>query len=226
MVFGKIDYINLLPFHVFLKRSSLSNAFKSSCEHRKSFPSLINHHFKKRRVDAAFISSIESTRKGIKALDLGIVAQKAVHSVLVKEGSTPKTDPASATSNVLANVLDIKGEVIIGDKALKCYIESPEKYIDLAKEWYEHYGLPFVFARLCVNKHHAFYKKLASHFAQKPIKIPLYILKQYARERDITPQDIRQYLRLISYKVDKKEKKGLKLFLKKAQFLKNNTLRT
>lgn len=216
MVFGKIDYVNLLPFHVFLKRSSLRNAFKSSCEHRKSFPSVINEHFKKKRVDAAFISSIQSRRAGIKALDLGIVAQKAVHSVLVKEGAS-KTDPASATSNVLAKVLGIKGEVIIGDKALKCYIESPKAYTDLAKEWHERYRLPFVFARLCVNKHYGFYKKLASRFAQKPIKIPLYILKKYAKERGITPNEIKQYLTLISYNIDIKEKKGLDLFLKKAK---------
>lgn len=225
MIFGKIDYINLLPFHVFLKRSSLQHAFKASCERQKSYPSAINQKFKKRRVDAAFISSIESNKKGITPLNLGIVAQKEVHSVLVKQGS-PKTDPASATSNMLSQVLNVQGEVVIGDRALKLYIENPLAYTDLGLLWHERYGLPFVFARLCVNRHYTFYKNLATHFEQKPIKIPSYILNRYAMQRGISPQDIKRYLSLISYTIGKKETKGLKLFLKKARHLKNASIRS
>ena len=32
MIFGKIDYLNLLPFHVFLKRSRLSSQDKKIIE--------------------------------------------------------------------------------------------------------------------------------------------------------------------------------------------------
>ncbi len=215
MVFGKIDYINLLPFHVFLKRSSLSYSFKSACEYHKSYPSNINQKFKNRHVDAAFISSIQSNQQGITRLNLGIIAQKEVQSVLVKKGSTKK-DPASATSNVLAKVLDIQGEVIIGDRALKCYLQNPKDYIDLAKVWNERYRLPFVFARLCVNSHKTFYQRLAKKFAKTPIKIPNYILNNYAKERGISPHEIKTYLTLITYTMTQKEHRALKLFLKKA----------
>ncbi len=220
MLFGKIDYINLLPFHIFLKKSSLSNALKQSCEYKKSFPSDINKKFKKRRVDGAFISSIESNRKSIKTLPLGIVAKKHVTSVLVKKNTTCSKDPHSATSNVLAKVLGIEGEVQIGDKALKLYLEKPEDYIDLAKEWNNRYMLPFVFARLSVNRHFTTYKKLSVSFKNNRIKIPQYILKKYAHERNIPPKEILKYLSLISYEIGVKERRGLKLFLKKSRVLK------
>lgn len=221
MVFGKIDYINLLPFHLFLKKSSLSNAFKQSCEHKKSYPSAINQKFKKRLVDAAFISSIESQKKSIKPLSLGIIAKKNVQSVIVKQGITQK-DPASATSNILAQVLAIKGEVFIGDRALKLYLQNPEMYIDLAQEWHNRFGLPFVFARFCITKNYTFYQKLAKRFAKTPIKIPRYILENYALERDIPALEIKKYLCLISYTVGIKEKRGLNLFFKKAKTLSHN----
>ena len=218
MVFGKIDYINLLPFHVFLKKSSLPSAFKRSCEHQKNVPAVINHKLRKRKVDAAFISSIESKRKNITPLNVGIVAQKNVKSVIIKEGVSKK-DPASATSNMLARVLGLKGEVFIGDRALKLYLQDPDAYIDLGQTWNNKYHLPFVFARFCVNQHQRFYKKLSKKFVQQPIKIPNYILSKYARERGILEKDIKEYLKLISYTIGKKEQKALFIFLKKAKRL-------
>lgn len=220
MIFGKIDYINLLPFHVYLKQSSFTNSFKKACEYKKSYPSSINKKFKKREVDAAFISSIESNKKYIKTLDLGIVAKKDVKSVLIKKGTKTKKDPHSATSNVLARVLKVEGEVYIGDKALKLYLENPDDYIDLANAWNCKYHLPFVFARLSVNKHFKVYKKISDNFKNKRIKIPQYVLKKYANERKIPPKEIQKYLTLISYKIGVKEQRGLKLFLKRAKFLK------
>ena len=222
MLFGKIDYINLLPFHLFLKKSSLQSSFKQACERNKSFPSAINRKFRRRLVDAAFISSIESNRSSIKPLSLGIVARKNVKSVIVKHGPA-HTDPASATSNVLARVLGIQGEVFIGDRALRLYLENPELYVDLAQEWNSRFGLPFVFARLCVTKHHSFFKKLSIQFKNKHIKIPYYIAQNYAKERGISAHDIKQYLTLISYSIEAKEQKGLKLFLKKARQLKTHS---
>ncbi len=220
MIFGKIDYINLLPFHIFLKKSSLTNALKKSCEYKKSYPSNINKQFKKRRVDGAFISSIESNSKSFKTLPLGIVAKKHVTSVLVKKNTISLNDPHSATSNVLAKVLNINGEVQIGDKALKLYLENPQEYIDLAKIWNEKYNLPFVFAVLSINNHFKTYKKLSDNFKNNHIKIPQYILKKYANERNIPPKEILKYLSLISYDVGVKERRGLKLFLKKSRVLK------
>lgn len=219
MIFGKIDYINLLPFHIYLKRSSLCNAFKKSSEYRRGFPAKINKDFRKRRVDGAFISSIASARKNTKTLDVGIVAKKKVTSVLVKKNTKCAKDPHSATSNVLAKVLHVDGEVYIGDKALRRYLQNPNEYIDLAEVWYEHYKLPFVFARLSVNSHYNLYKKISDNFKSKRITIPQYILKKYADERGIPKTEILNYLSLISYNIGKKEKKGLKLFFKKAKKL-------
>jgi chorismate dehydratase len=220
MVFGKIDYINLLPFHVFLKKYPLNNAFKKSCEAKKRYPSAINTLFARRAVDGAFISSIKSAKHGLKTLPVGIVAKKNVKSVIVKKNTKREKDPHSATSNVLAKILDIEGEVFIGDKALKRYLQAPNDYIDLASEWNKRYNLPFVFARLSINAHFKTYKKISEVFKNKPIKIPGYILNQYAKQRGISPQEIKEYLKLISYRIDKKENKALKLFFKKAKGLK------
>lgn len=232
MLFGKIDYINLLPFHIYLKKSNLSNSIKKSCEFKKSYPSNINKKFSRRLVDGAFISSVESNKKNIHALNLGIIAKKRVDSVLVKKNTANAHDPHSATSNVLAKVLEIDGEVYIGDKALKLYLESPDEYIDLAAQWYEKYQLPFVFARLCVTKNLKIYKKIAAQFGSKKVRIPQYILKKYANERKIPPKEILKYLTLISYQIGKKESNSLKIFLKKSNhfgknssFKKHNTQR-
>jgi chorismate dehydratase len=220
MVFGKIDYINLLPFHVFLKKYPLNNSFKKSCESKKRYPSAINALFERRAVDGAFISSIKSAKPNLKTLPVGIVAKKNVKSVIVRKETRSKKDPHSATSNVLAKVLGIEGEVFIGDKALKLYLEAPNDYIDLASEWNKRYNLPFVFARLSINAHFKTYKKISETFKNKPIKIPIYILNQYAKQRGIPPREIKEYLKLISYKIDRKGNKALKLFFKKAKGLK------
>jgi chorismate dehydratase len=216
VIFGKIDYINLLPFHVFLKRSPLPNAFKQSLEYKKGVPSALNYKLKRRQIDAAVISSIESTHPMYRRLDMGIVAKKEVKSVLVKPGSS-RNDPASATSNALAKALHVNGEVLIGDRALKAYLQAPEAYVDLAKIWHEHTGLPFVFARLCVTKDTAFYRRLAHQFTRQKVRIPRYILAKYAKERGISEAAIVDYLTLISYQLGPKEKRGLKRFLQAAK---------
>jgi chorismate dehydratase len=213
MIFGKIDYINLLPFTMFIKRSSLPSRIKQMMDHNQSYPAKINAKFKRRVVDAAFISSVESKRGNIQRLDLGIIAKKHVTSVLLC-GDTPKLDPHSATSNQLAKVLGLQGEVVIGDRALQRYLKDPHECIDLAQKWFDKHSLPFVFARLCTNKHHEKFQILAKKFSQNPIKIPQYILKKYAAQRDIPPKEILKYLKLLEYKMGKKEKLSLKIFLK------------
>ena len=85
--------------------------------------------------------------------------------------------------------MNLHGKVLIGDAALKYYLDGGEG-IDLAEAWYEKTKLPFVFARLCYNKHNACIKKLAKQFAKKKVKIPQYILKKEAniiiKEKDLT----------------------------------------
>ncbi len=217
MIFGKIDYINLLPFHVYLKSLPLQSSFKKSIEYKKGVPNQINKKLYKGQIDAAIISSVESKKRAYKTLNLGIIAHKRVDSVLVKKNSKQKPDTASATSNALAKVLDEKGEVIIGDRALKAFLQSPEDYVDLVTLWHEKTSLPFVFARLCVRKHFGFYKKISKSFLSKNIKIPRYILQKYSNSRGIDSKDIQNYLKLIHYDIKTQEARALKKFLKEAK---------
>ena len=178
MIFAKIDFINLLPFHIFIKKSIQSSQLKASIEYKKSYPSAINRKFKKRVVDSAFISSIASRNE--KSLNFGIVAKDEVLSVLLISG-VQQDDYQSDTSNALAKVLNLKGKVIIGDKALNFYHENRDiEKIDLAKQWKKKYNLPFVFAVLCFNANKKALDKLTKNFNKKHIKIPQYILEKYS----------------------------------------------
>jgi len=212
MIFGSISYLNLLPFQVFMKRYIQHSGTKMALHYRKNVPSQINKALKRRQINGAFISSVESPNYN--CTDLGIIAHKAVYSVFVIEGED-KSDHESATSNRLAKVLNLKGEVIIGDKALAYYLNGGEG-IDLATEWYKKTHLPFVFARLCYNCHGKAIKRMAKKFIKTPHKVPQYILKKEAKKRGITPKQLLWYLEHIEYTLDYKSKKSLKLFLKKA----------
>ncbi len=215
MIFGKIEYLNLLPFHIFMKRFLSSSQQSMSIHYKKGVPSNINKKFASRRVDAAFISSI--TAKKYRHVDLGIIAKKEVRSVLVIPHAKDIVDKDSATSNVLARILGVQGEVIIGDKALRYYLQN-KRHVDLAKEWNQKYKLPFVFALLCYHKEKNLYKKIQKNFLKQKIKIPQYILKQAATRTNIASKDIIEYLEFISYDLDTKAKRGLKKFYKKVSF--------
>lgn len=212
MIFAKIDFINLLPFYVFIKKNIRSSQNKAIINYKKSYPAKINKQFINRKIDAAFISSIKS--RGCKGcLDIGIVAQNEVLSVLCIAGEYKK-DYQSDTSNMLAVVLGIEGRVLIGDKALQYYHTHPDtQFIDLALAWKEKTGLPFVFARLCTNKHTKYLENLSKRFLQTKIKIPQYILKNYAQRSGLSTKQITQYLEKISYNITYKEKQSLKKFL-------------
>ncbi|MRI59094.1 MAG: hypothetical protein C6H99_06285 [Epsilonproteobacteria bacterium] len=210
MIIGKIDYINLLPFYVFLKKR-LNSQEKAALNFYKGVPSQINKKFQKGRVEAAVISSIISAKYSCS--DFGIVAHKKVASVLVCPG-THKKDEESDTSNILAKVLGLQGEILIGDKALR---HKHKGCVDLARKWYEKYRLPFVFARFCYRKRPKAYQKLAKEFLEYRGKIPDYILKQYARRSGLSSKEIQAYLKLIGYTISIKEKRSLKKFLKIAK---------
>ncbi len=209
MLFGSISYLNLLPFQLFLKRYLRSDAAKMAFRYKRAVPSKINASLRRGEVNAAFISSIHSPR--FHCADLGIIADKKVYSVFVLP-EEESTDPASATSNRLAKVLDLHGRVLIGDAALKYYLDGGEG-IDLAEAWHQQTGLPFVFARLCYNKHGKAIEKLARTFTRSKVKIPQYILKREAKQRGITPKQLTWYLEHIYYEMDWKAKRSLKKFL-------------
>ncbi len=212
MIFAKIDFINLLPFHIYIKKNIPSSQIKSIIEYKKSYPSNINKKYKKRKVDSAFISSIASRNE--KYLDFGIIAQKDVLSVLVIPGNE-QDDFQSETSNALAKVLGYKGQVLIGDKALKYYHANKNSdFIDLAQAWNDKYNLPFVFAVLCYSSNKILLDKYTRKFNKRHIKIPQYILEQYSKRTGISKQNILEYLKKIDYNLGIKEKRALKLFLK------------
>jgi len=216
MVFGKIEYLNLLPFHIFMKRYIRNSSATMAMDYYKGVPAKINERFMSRRVDAAFISSISA--KKYLHVGLGIIAKKEVLSVLVIPNDENKNDKESASSNVLAKILDVKGEVIIGDKALKYYLQN-SRHIDLASEWNKQYNLPFVFALLCFHKDKKLYKNIEKKFLKQKVKIPYYILNQASKRTGIAPKDILNYLEYISYDLDEKASRGLKTFYTKANLL-------
>ncbi len=208
MRFGRIEYLNLLPFHVFMKRYLRYSQAKSAIRYGADVPSKINRAFERRRIDAAFISSVKA--RGCTDTGLGIIARGEVQSVLLVPGE-PKPDSASATSNVLARVLGLEGEVLIGDRALRAYAEGVEA-IDLAQAWERQTGLPFVFAVLCTHGHVKEAERLSRRFARAPQKIPQYLLRQASRRSGIAVSVIREYLGRIDYVLDHRSRRGLKRF--------------
>lgn len=218
MIFASISYLNLLPFQIFFKKSVRSTQIKQIAFYKKNVPSFINKKFLKRKVDAAFISSIKA--KKANCTNIGIIAKKNVHSVLVLKNRDKRDDTESNTSNVLAKILKLDGEVLIGDKALRYYLShNQEEFFDLAELWYEKTKLPFVFAKLCSNKNSKTINKVAKAFAKERVKIPYFYLKKEAKKRNISPKELRWYLNHIYYTIDYKEKKALKLFFKYAKNL-------
>ncbi|BDY12831.1 MqnA/MqnD/SBP family protein [Hydrogenimonas cancrithermarum] len=212
MIFGKIEYLNLLPFHLFLKRALRHGIEKKAWQKRGSVPSRINRAFEARRVDAAVISSIKS--RGRECTDFGIVADGEVMSVLVLPGKS-RRDTDSDTSNALASLLGIEGEVMIGDKALRYRLANPGEGIDLAEAWKERTGLPFVFARLCAHSRHIRrLRRLTQRFFTSPPKIPYRILRREAKARGLNAAELRNYLNKIYYRLGWREKRALKRFLR------------
>jgi chorismate dehydratase len=188
-----------------------------SMNYYKDVPAKTNKKFLSRRVDAAFISSIRA--KNYQHVNLGIIAKKEVLSVLVIPSKEDVTDKESETSNVLAKILNVQGEVLIGDKALRYYLQD-KPHTDLAKIWNEKHNLPFVFALLCYHKDKALYKKIEKNFLKRRVKIPRYILDEASKRTYVAHDDILNYLKHISYNVDKKAKKGLVKFYKEASKIK------
>ncbi|MDD5159820.1 MAG: hypothetical protein PHI47_07200 [Sulfuricurvum sp.] len=213
LIFGKIDFLNLLPFHVFIKRYARSTRFHQSLYYHKGVPSALNREFAMRRIDAAFISSI--TAKNCRHFGVGIVAQREVLSV-ISLPNADKADADSATSNLLSQILDVNGEVLIGDKALRYYYSGGE-HIDLGGLWHERTGLPFVFALLCTHHHSDELRRLSHAFISKKVKIPYYILMEASRRSGLSPEQIIYYLKFISYNVGEKEERGYKRFVSEAK---------
>ncbi|MDR1452287.1 MAG: hypothetical protein LBI57_08190 [Helicobacteraceae bacterium] len=208
MILGRIDYLNLLPFYLFLKRY-YPRVLQTS-NFKKGPPSAINRMFKRRAINAGFISSVKS--RGQKGANIGVLAYGAVTSVLVLEGEF-QADSESATSNALARLLNLKGRVAIGDKALKLFADGA-KAIDLALAWQAKYKAPFVFARLCYTSGDRLIKRMEKRFFRRMTRrVPQFILQDRAKKTAIAPEEIRAYLNRLEYRIDNKAAKALKKFL-------------
>lgn len=197
-----------------MKRFTKSSQQSMSMNYKRGVPAQINQKFLSRRVDAAFISSIAARKHSY--VNLGIIAKKEVLSVLVIPSSKNINDVESASSNVLAQILNIQGEVLIGDKALRYSLQNKPS-VDLAKEWSDKYNLPFVFALLCYHEDKKIYKKIESEFLKRKVKIPYYLLKKASQKTSIKESDILKYLEYISYDLSPKAKLGLKKFYSEAK---------
>lgn len=209
MRFGRIDYLNLLPFHIFMKRYLASSQMQMMLRHGGNVPSAVNRAYHSGKIDAAFISSIRA--RGERHLPLGIIADGAVQSVLLLPSETSVNDTASETSNALAAVLGLRGRVLIGDPALRAFHTGVEA-VDLAAAWKTRYGLPFVFAVLCYRGEEARLKKLGSAFARSPKRIPQYLLQRAAKRSGVAPHQIREYLKHIHYRLDHRAMRSLERF--------------
>lgn len=231
MRFGKIDYLNLLPFEVFVRSYPKPSQFQLFYNKKKSYPAYLNKEFLFGRIDAGFISSIAALRakkERFEATNIGIVARKKVKSVicLPKEQGD---DYQSATSNALLKVLGLHGRVLIGDRALievlqqeKSHGESGRRdivYLDMGEEWVQREQLPFVFGRLCIRKNKEFYTRLMRMFVKNKIKIPYFILKDAERKSGVSAKEILSYLDVLSYNVDKKAQFGVERFYRKLRIL-------
>jgi chorismate dehydratase len=209
MRFGRIEYLNLLPFHVFMKRYVRSSQAQMMLRHGANVPSAINRAYRTGRVDAAFISSIRAKKE--RHLGLGIIADGTVQSVLLIPSDTPAADRASETSNALAAVLGLQGRVLIGDPALRAFHGGIEA-VDLAAAWKARYGLPFVFALLCYRGDAVQMRRLGRAFDRHPKKIPQYLLQKASERTGVTPRGIREYLTHIHYRMDHRSQRAVELF--------------
>ncbi|WP_297810928.1 MqnA/MqnD/SBP family protein [uncultured Helicobacter sp.] len=225
MRFGKIDYLNLLPFEAFIRTYPKPSCFQLFYNKKKSYPVKLNHEFLFGRIDAGFVSSITALRarnERFKPSRIGIVARKEVLSVICLPQQRGE-DYQSATSNALLKVLGLKGRVLIGDRALvevlKQKSENKKDYIDLGKFWVNKEHLPFVFGRLCVKKNHRFYEKLVQAFYRKRVKIPYFLLDNAALKSGISKYEILKYLEVLSYKIDKKANFGVERFYRSLRIL-------
>lgn len=226
MRFGKIDYLNLLPFEVFIRSYPKPSQFQLFYNKRKSYPSRLNQEFLFSRIDAGFVSSIvalRSKRERFQATNVGIIARKKVMSVICLPQERGD-DYQSATSNALLRVLGLTGRVLIGDRALVEVLKMQSKgrdaiYWDMGEMWVQRERLPFVFGRLCVRKNREFYARLIQAFVREKTRIPYFILKKAESKSGIECKEILKYLDNLSYKLDKKAQIGMNRFYRKLRIL-------
>ncbi|MDE7173748.1 MAG: menaquinone biosynthesis protein, partial [Helicobacter sp.] len=134
MKIGRIEYLNLLPFFVFLKQSPLTAATKQFAHNHHSYPAKLNADYLFRRIDSGFISSFAARKQRLSCA--GIVGRGKVQSVLAIIGERGE-DYQSATSNALLQALGISGRVLSGERELAFFLANDHReFLELAASWF------------------------------------------------------------------------------------------
>ncbi len=165
-----VEFLNAVPLYYALKENLVENDF----EFISDVPSRCARLLYENRVDISNTSIVEYVNSDNYRLlrDGCISTLKKVKSVVlfvhkpINKVKVVKLDRNSKTSNALAMVIfklkygitadyvfegEADCELVIGDRALKRLKQGGEP-LDLALEWYEFTGLPFVFAAWITNK--------------------------------------------------------------------------
>lgn len=237
-----IEYLNALPLNYGF-RHGLGGALFDLHFH---VPALCADRLRAGDVDAGLISSIEYARiPGLQLVPgLCIASPERATSVLIaskvpwSEIQTLALDPSSRTSNVLGQLilrerfqlqprarelgaeLDVALEicdaaVIIGDRAMNACLEGL-RVMDLAEEWRQWLGLPFVFAVWAVREDAPLFPHLV-HLFHESLRQGREALEMILREVGPrfcrTPEALRDYLtRHITYDLGPSEVESLGVF--------------
>lgn len=180
--------------------------------------------------------------------DISIASRREVKSVLfvsrlpVEQVRTIALDRSSRTSVALLRILlaerfhnaqarlvelspdpaamlqQCEAALIIGNPALRVDLEGLHVY-DLAREWNELTGLPFVFAFWAVRQGVEL-GEASSYFHQsrdRGLRNVEQIARLYSRKLDLAPDEIRSYLlENLNYSLDSANLRGLRYFFDKA----------
>lgn len=136
----------------------------------------------------------------------------ALAKILLREYWQISPELIDTNSDFRASIKGTTAGVVIGDRALAQRKISPFIY-DLGEAWYDHTGLPFVFAAWVSNK------KLPRDFINafsEANKEGLTKIEEVVSENPNEIFDLKEYYtRYISYNLDAEKKKALQLFLQK-----------
>jgi chorismate dehydratase len=199
-------------------------------------PSGLVRRFASGGLNAALLPVFDIFRQGRAHLvdDVSISCRGPVRSVVIasdrplQDCAEIVADPASVTSNALTQVVlaeflgndfpklvkEASGpnpaRVLIGDQALEFRHSHPDwHFLDLGELWFQHVGLPFVFAAWCLNE------PVSYALAARLRDTRDLGLKNLETIADSTPdpQDALEYLtRNIRYGLGSDEKRALRVF--------------
>ena len=235
---GFMDYANVYPIFYYLLQDK-------NIEYIKGVPAELNKAMREGRIDLSPASSIEFARNHtlynvhnkICVSSIGAVKSVNLYSKYKIEDLQGKKiyfTKDSNTSTVLCRIVlekfynlqvtytsnesEADAFLLIGDKALFAYYNSPSPYvIDLGEQWYKFTKLPFVFALWIISKK-AVEDEYYSHLVQNITKYGELFPKDISKlapkyiEQGFTLEQIEDYWNTIVYSITDDHRKGLSLF--------------